>query len=204
MKGLQKEDGTIVTTLAEIEMELLDFYSTLMGRANENLDGIDVPAMRDKAQLNFDQRHALIVHVTDQEILKALKGIGDLKAPSMDGFGSKFFKASWNIVREDVIVVVRDFFVNDMMYKAMNIIVVTLIPKSDGAKTIRDYISITCCTNVYKIILKVLTNRLGKVPCSIVSQNQTAFVQGQHIHNHISWPMSLLKDTLGKLEHLYV
>lgn len=36
-------------------------------------------------------------------IEKSLKGIGDLKVPRVDGYGSKFFKKSWKTIKEDVI-----------------------------------------------------------------------------------------------------
>lgn len=37
------------------------------------------------------------------------KDIGDLKAHGMDGYGAKFFKSTWSIVKSDLIVVVMDF-----------------------------------------------------------------------------------------------
>ncbi|KAI5445139.1 hypothetical protein KIW84_013408 [Lathyrus oleraceus] len=39
-----------------------------------------------------------------------LEGIGDLKAPGIDGFGAKFFKASWHIIKGDVIEAIMEFF----------------------------------------------------------------------------------------------
>lgn len=44
------------------------------------------------------------------EVEQALKSIGDLKAPGIDGYGSKFFKQSWKVVKIDVMDIMRNFF----------------------------------------------------------------------------------------------
>lgn len=44
--------------------------------------------------MTTDQREYLTRPVTEDEIWIALKGDVDLKAPGIDGYGEKFFKAS--------------------------------------------------------------------------------------------------------------
>lgn len=75
----------------------------------------------------------------------------------------------------------------------MNEIVVTLIPKTTDAKCIKDYRLITDCTTIYKIISKIMTNRLVKVLPSIIDINQDAFVPGQIIQNHIMMAIELMR-----------
>ena len=50
----------------------------------------------------MEQRVGLVQDVTEKEIWRALTSIDDLKAPGVDGFGSKFFKASWSTMKENV------------------------------------------------------------------------------------------------------
>ncbi|MCI72260.1 transposon TX1 putative 149 kDa protein, partial [Trifolium medium] len=69
---------------------------------------------------------------------KALKDIGETKAPGIDGFSSKIFKASWNVIKSDVLATVHEFFDHDRLYVAVNCALVTLIPKSSDAKTMKD------------------------------------------------------------------
>ncbi|MCI25799.1 hypothetical protein A2U01_0046990, partial [Trifolium medium] len=123
----------------------------------------------------------------------ALQSIGDLKSPGIDGYGAYFFKKAWKIVKPDVLGAVHDFFDNGRLYKAANCTLVTLIPKSKEAKRIKEYRPISCCSTIYKIISKVLTNRMGEVMASIVGQNQAAFVPGQFIHKHILLTYELIK-----------
>lgn len=107
---IRKQDGTTVQSQQEIANEVLDFYGNLMGSDEGKLNQIDIVAMRMGKQLTLEQRESLVKNIFEEEIYKALDGIGDLKAPGLDGFGAKFFKANWKNVKDDVIVAVREFF----------------------------------------------------------------------------------------------
>ena len=58
---------------------------------------------------------------------------------------------------------------------------VTLIPKFDGAQEIKDYRPISMVGCVYKMIAKVLANRLKIVMGQLVGETQSAFVQRRQI-----------------------
>lgn len=189
---LQKTDGTLLENQSEIEDEIMDFYKKLMGTEDSQLHHIDIDAMRNGKQVNMEQRRYLVSNITEQDIERALKGIGDDKSPGIDGFGAKFFKASWCIVKEDVIAAILEFFNTGRLYRGFNNTVVTLIPKGDNARYVKDYHPIVGCTIVYKIIAKIITERLGKILPSIISHSQAAFVPGQNIHNHILLAYELL------------
>jgi hypothetical protein len=55
---------------------------------------------------------------------------------------------------------------------------VTLIPKKQNAVDIRDFRPISLIGSVYKILAKVLANRLRRVLDGLVSESQNAFVGG--------------------------
>lgn len=164
-----------------------------MGTKQVNLEGVDITIMRKGSQVTMEQRAFLVKPITVTEIEKALHCIGDSKAPSVDGFGAKFFKASWNIVKEDVIKVVMEFFEKGVIDKNFNRTLVMLIPKHEHAKTIKEYRPISCCTTVYKFILKIMSTRLSNILPRIISRNQVAFLLGQNIHDHVLLAFELLK-----------
>lgn len=112
----------------------------------------------------------------------------------MDGYGSKFFKFCWSIVKHDIVAAVNEFFYNVFILKDFNMTIVTLIPKHNEAKQAKDYKPITGCTTVYKLISKKLTRRLGKVLPRIINVNQACFIPGKVIHNHIMLAFEMLRD----------
>lgn len=59
-----------------------------------------------------------------------------------------------------------------------------LIPKVDCPSKITQYRPITLCNITYKVISKVLANRLKAVIGNLVSPFQAAFVPGRHIHEN--------------------
>jgi hypothetical protein len=62
---------------------------------------------------------------------------------------------------------------------------VSLIPKKARAVEIKDFRPISLVGGLYKIISKVLTNRLKSLLGKIVSSSQNAFIRGRQIMDSI-------------------
>lgn len=69
MTIIYNDDGTLLSNQKDIENEISEFYGNLMGKANENLVGIDIVSMREGSQLSADQRRVFGVSVTEIEIV---------------------------------------------------------------------------------------------------------------------------------------
>lgn len=70
---------------------------------------------------------------------------------------------------------------------------ITLLPKCENASSVKDFRHIACCSVLYKIISKVLANRMKKVLTTIISENQSAFVPGRVIFDNILLSHELIK-----------
>lgn len=127
----------------------------------------------------------LLKEVTSDEIKEALDGIGDLKAPGVDGMPALFYKQYWNIVGHNVIKEVKRFLNGHEMPDGWNETMVVLIPKVPNAEKIKDLRPISLCNVVYKIASKVLSNRLKAILPDIISLNQSAFVPGRMITDNV-------------------
>jgi hypothetical protein len=91
------------------------------------------------------------------------------KAPGPDGFPAEFYQVFWEVIMDDLFVLFVDFHQNSLSVLSLNFGVITLIRKKDNTNKIQDYRPI-CLPNVlFKIITKVLTNRIGLVADKIVS-----------------------------------
>lgn len=60
--------------------------------------------------LSSAQHDLLDLSFTAVEIKEALWSIDDSKAPKLDGFNNKFYKAVWPVINEDVVEAIPCFF----------------------------------------------------------------------------------------------
>jgi len=95
-----------------------------------------------------------------------------------DGFGGVFYHSCWDI-RTNVCNVVQQFFKQNWVLSGMNSNVVSLIPKFQGVESIKDYKPIVVTNFKFKIISKILADRLALVATRIIFSNQYGFVQGR-------------------------
>jgi hypothetical protein len=123
-----------------------------------------------------DMNNSLCKEFTNKEVLEALEGIGDLKAPGLDGMHSLFYKKFWEIVGEKVTEEVMSVLNGGPMPENWNDTCVVLIPKIPSPESMKDLRPISLCNVVYKLISKILANRLKVILDEIISPNQSAFV----------------------------
>nr|GFB88568.1 RNA-directed DNA polymerase, eukaryota, reverse transcriptase zinc-binding domain protein [Tanacetum cinerariifolium] len=131
--------------------------------------------------LSLEFANDLEVDVTSDEIKKAIWECGLDKSPRPDGFTLEFFRRFWSIVGEDVILAVKEFFSSGVISNGCNSSFIALISKVLDAKLINDFRPISLVGCQYKIIGKILANRISHVMDSIISQEQTAFIKGRAV-----------------------
>jgi len=123
--------------------------------------------------------------VSEEEVKEVLKEMQNGKAPGPDEFNVDFFKACWNIVKKDILNVVEDSRTDKTILKALNTTFITLIPKQDVALTPKRFRPIALCNVVYKIISKVVANRLKPLLPTLVAAEQSRYVEGRQILDKI-------------------
>nr|CAN74005.1 hypothetical protein VITISV_006236 [Vitis vinifera] len=116
-----------------------------------------------------------------EEVFSALSELNGDKVPSPDGFPLAFWQFCWNFVKDEIMGFFKDFFERGKFVRSLNTTFLVLIPKIGRAEDLSDFRPISLVGGLYKLLAKVLTNRLKKVVGKVVSSTQKAFVEGRQI-----------------------
>jgi hypothetical protein len=90
-----------------------------------------------------------------------------------------FFHKCWEVVGDDIMDFFEEFHTHCKFEKSLNATFIALIPKKRDALNIRDFRPISLVGSMYKLLSKVLANRIRLVMESLISSSQNAFVGGR-------------------------
>ena len=96
------------------------------------------------------------------EVWQALQQMHPTKSPGSDGMSPIFYQKYWDVVGPSVSNCVLQVLNSGVMPKGINDTYICLIPKTKNPQKITEYRPISLCNEIYKLILKVLVNRLKK------------------------------------------
>ena len=104
-----------------------------------------------------------------QEVKEAVNQMTLGKSPGPDGFTTNFFHHFWDLIKEDMLGIVEKSKTKRGVLKAFNATFLTLIPKEAGVGTPEKFRKIALCNVIYKIISKVIANRLKPLLPMLIS-----------------------------------
>ena len=162
----------------EIKAGLVDVFQSLLSDPNSWC--LPFPNLPFNS-IGVEQAAKLEEMFTEEEIRAAVFGLNGDKAPSPDDFSLAFWSFSWDFVKEEVLGFFKEFFEHSRFVKSLNAAFLVLVPKRRTVEDLQDLRPISLVGGLYKILTKVLANRIKRVMGMIISQSQNAFVEGRQI-----------------------
>lgn len=107
------------------------------------------------------------------------------KASGPDGLNPAFFQQFWAMLGKEVFNCCKEWLQVGSFPAHINDTNVVLIPKKENVCNMKDLRPIALCNVLYKILAKVLANRLKLVLPGSISENQSAFVAGRNITDNV-------------------
>ncbi|GLU02749.1 hypothetical protein SLE2022_199870 [Rubroshorea leprosula] len=169
-------NGVQYTGVEVIKREVAKYFQDLFKEEKWRRPKLDGIGFR---QISQSDNELLTATFSEQEIKEAIWNCDPSKAPGPDGFNFRFIMSMWEVIKDDIISFVREFQQHGRLVRGSNASFIVLIPKTDNPQAIEEFRPISLIGVTYKIIAKLLANRLRKVLPKVIGDQQMAFIEGR-------------------------
>lgn len=114
--------------------------------------------------------------------MDALKHMGNFKALGPYGFYACSYKEAWPIVKEQVLLFFAHLHEHDAFCPTLNHTNIAFIPKTARPTKPKHFRPINLTNVIYRLLIKVLVNRVRPIIQKFVSLNQYAVLPKRSIH----------------------
>ncbi|PNX60607.1 cysteine-rich receptor-like protein kinase, partial [Trifolium pratense] len=171
-------NGVNVEGVIPIRQAVFSHFESHFKAPNFERPGVDDLQFK---RLNQVESAGLTKPFSEEEVKSAVWDCDSFKSPGPDGINFGFIKDFWVELRGDIMRFLTDFHRNGKLTKGLNSTFIALIPKIDSPQRLNDFRPISLVGSLYKILAKVLANRLRAVIGSVISESQSAFVKDRQI-----------------------
>nr|GEZ44607.1 hypothetical protein [Tanacetum cinerariifolium] len=196
IRGILK-DGNWIEDPSIVKSEFMGHF---MARFQQSEGIIPVLDSNYISPISHGQRDLLERPFSRDEIKLAVWDCGGDKASGPDGFSFKFFTFFWDLVENDVVNFMHEFFHTSLFPQGCNSSFIALILKVANAKTVSEFRPINLIGCQYKIIGKLLANKIRVVIGHCVNPVHSAFIKVdfEKAFDSIRWDyLDLVLEKLG-------
>ncbi|WJX23528.1 hypothetical protein P8452_12731 [Trifolium repens] len=175
---LVNEENVMVTKQEELCEVAKQYFDSLFKASHGN----HVPVLSLIQQRVTDEDNARLTSpILKEEIYNALMQMHPDKSPGPDGFNPAFYQHFWHLCGDDIFAAVKTWLDRGFFPTSLNETNICLIPKCDNPNSMKDLRPIALCNVLYKLVSKLLANRLKGCIANCISEEQSAFVEGRSI-----------------------
>lgn len=107
------------------------------------------------------------------------------KAPGPDGFTGLFYRFAWPVIKHDIMRAFHALWSLDgRSIYLVNQASVVLLRKKEDATAVGNYRPISLIHSFSNLFIKVLATRQTAYIPALVTENQSAFICGRHLHDN--------------------
>ncbi|XP_031126953.1 uncharacterized protein LOC116029190 [Ipomoea triloba] len=173
-----KIQGSWTDEPATVSNHIINYYVSLFCRLPRE-DGGNLAQIEPNRKITTEQANRLCGRVTIDEVKKAVFGMKKYGSPGPDGIPVIFYQHFWEEVGTVLTDMVNQALETGMVHKSLLQACMTLIPKKDTPETAADFRPITLLNVAFKVISKVLVNRMRPIMCKLIRPHQNSFLPGR-------------------------
>ncbi|XP_009124577.2 uncharacterized protein LOC103849567 [Brassica rapa] len=185
ISSIQDEHGVIRKGHKEVAEVATTYFQNLFSSEEINLNLYNEVFLGFTPRVTQDMNDDLTKPITEEEVQAALFDMGPHRAPGPDGFSAVFYQKFWSECKADIMEEIDKFFNTGELDQQHNHTNLCLIPKIYPPMGMKEFRPIALCNVSYKIISKILVNRLKTHLPNIISEYQNAFIPGRLISDNI-------------------
>lgn len=180
-----RKDGTSYTEQGDVMNCFEAFYKELY--TAEPIDRNTVEFfLNDIPRLSSNDAQSLEDCISKAECLNALKGMDYNKSPGPDGITKEFYLTFFDILADALEKVIQNIHLNKSLTDSQKLSYISLLCKDTSKPSdMKNWRPISLLNVDYKIISKVLANRLSKVIANIIHPDQTCGIRSRSIFDNI-------------------
>ncbi|XP_042969044.1 uncharacterized protein LOC122301721 [Carya illinoinensis] len=197
LESMILEDGSVLDSGEAVLEGTIDFFQQQL---TTSAVSFEEPGMNLITSIITEDDNRFLYRVPDlMEVKETLWSIPQDSSPGPDGFSASFFHHAWDIIKEDLLMLAIEFFEGKPLTTFFGATNIVLIPKVDDPRGFSQFRPISLCSVVYKILSKVLVNRLEPIMKKIISNEQSAFIKGRSIFDNISIAQEMVQSMNKKV-----
>ena len=195
-----KIDNTTIRDPQEILKAQEEFYSQLYTELDKKSQCINIDNClffnSKSTSLNEIDKDSCDKIITVEECTQNLFELTNNKSPGSDGFTTEFYKFFWQDIKEHVYNSFIYSFHIGKLSNNQNEAILTLLPKPNkDIRELKNWRPISLLNTDYKIITKLLANRLQMVIPNIVSEDQAGYIKDRYIGENIRTVLDVIEYT---------
>ena len=182
VSSLVDVNGIVQSDLSTMGSIALSYFWNLFSSGLPNLDGLEIP-LTDVVSL--EENNSLVAPFSKEEFTKAIKKMYPEKSSGPDGLNLGFYQHFWPLIGDQIFSTTSQWLFIGAFPLGLNDTPIVLIPKCENPSSMKELRLISLCNVLYKLVTKVLANRMKDVLCRLISPSQAAFVPGRFITDNI-------------------
>ncbi|GKV04879.1 hypothetical protein SLEP1_g16976 [Rubroshorea leprosula] len=191
------DKGTWIDDPDQVKLIILDHFKNQFSSQPQNRPSLEHMFSN---RLSRKDREMLEAEFTNEEIKEAVFSCASDKAPGPDGFNFHFRKSVWSTIEGAITNFIKEFHKYGRLVRGINASYITLVPKKKNPTTLKEYRPVSMVGSLYKILAKVLANRLRKVIGKVISMTQSAFLEGRQLIDSVLVLNELVHDLKRRKE----
>ncbi|GKV09037.1 hypothetical protein SLEP1_g20594 [Rubroshorea leprosula] len=178
-----KIDESWVQDPSILQQHIRDFFVEVFSRKPTQSSHLDYSAFQPR--LSDEESVALLLPVSLDEVRSALFSMKALKSPGPDGIQPIFYQKHWEVVSDTLLTFINRSLLDGYFELSLLRAYIVLIPKGENADVIQKFRPICLLNVAYKVLAKVIVNRLRPLLQHLIGPFQSSFLPGRSTADNI-------------------